>query len=80
MEPSSSEKSWVSVPDKTVELAFSTSPVPPIRDRRAAGDAPFAPLLEEKADRVLPDEPWAMSVGANFLEESSGKAFHPPSS
>lgn len=46
-------------------------------DRRTAGDVLFAPLLEEKDDQVLPDEPWAMNVGANILEESSGKAFYP---
>lgn len=68
MRPSSSETSRVSVPDKAVELAVWTSLVPPVRARKAAA-ASFAPLLEEKADQVLPDQPWAMSRGANFFEE-----------
>lgn len=62
MEPSSSETSWVSVPDETVESAFSTSPSTSVCDRRAADDGPFVPLLEQKDDQVLPDEPWAMNV------------------
>lgn len=49
-------------------------------DRKAAAAAPFVPLLEEKADQVLPDQPWAMGIGANFFEESSGEVFHPSSS
>lgn len=71
MEPSSSETSWVSVPDKTAELAISTSLVPSVCDGNVAAAVPFVPLLEEKADQVLPDEPRAMSMGANFFEESS---------
>uniref|UniRef100_A0A663F3C7 HSF-type DNA-binding domain-containing protein n=1 Tax=Aquila chrysaetos chrysaetos TaxID=223781 RepID=A0A663F3C7_AQUCH len=66
MEPSSSETSWVSVPNETVESAFSTSPVLPVCDRKAAGDAAFAPLLEEKGD---PRKLWQSFSSPFFLKK-----------